>query len=176
VAHNELDFNPLNAELNPISHLLTLLRAHHILHVSRIRVKEQGVVIWIGLIWLRIDGSVGLLWTCKWSITLHKHAKNFLTSWVTLVCGNWCVSTLKTFHLFIWHLHQFSLTVRKTFPTNFSFHSYTSFTYVNVLLYFSVTTPCISVLIYCLIWGLISWWQMHVIKRVLKLWLFLQQQ
>ena len=31
--------NPLNAELNPICHLLALLRAHHILHVSRIRVK-----------------------------------------------------------------------------------------------------------------------------------------
>jgi hypothetical protein len=32
-------FNPLNAELNPIFHLLALLRAHHILHVSGIRVK-----------------------------------------------------------------------------------------------------------------------------------------
>ena len=31
--------NPLNAELNPICHLLPLLWAHHILHVSRIRVK-----------------------------------------------------------------------------------------------------------------------------------------
>jgi len=31
--------NPLNAELNPICHLLELLGAHHILHVSRIRVK-----------------------------------------------------------------------------------------------------------------------------------------
>jgi len=30
--------NPLNAELNPICHLLALL-SHHILHVSRIRVK-----------------------------------------------------------------------------------------------------------------------------------------
>jgi hypothetical protein len=29
----------LNAELNPICHLLALLGAHHILHVSRIRVK-----------------------------------------------------------------------------------------------------------------------------------------
>jgi hypothetical protein len=29
----------LNAELNPIFHLLALLGAHHILHVSRIRVK-----------------------------------------------------------------------------------------------------------------------------------------
>ena len=31
-------FNPLNAELNPICHLLALLGAHHILHISRIRV------------------------------------------------------------------------------------------------------------------------------------------
>ena len=31
--------NPLNAELNPICHLLALLGAHHILHVSRIKVK-----------------------------------------------------------------------------------------------------------------------------------------
>ena len=33
--------NPLNAELNPICHLLAVLEAHHILHVSRIRVKMQ---------------------------------------------------------------------------------------------------------------------------------------
>ena len=32
-------FNPSNIELNPICHLLALLGAHHILHVSRIRVK-----------------------------------------------------------------------------------------------------------------------------------------
>ena len=31
--------NPLNAKLNPICHLLALLGAHRILHVSRIRVK-----------------------------------------------------------------------------------------------------------------------------------------
>jgi len=31
--------NPLNAKLNPICHLLALLGAHHILHVSRVRVK-----------------------------------------------------------------------------------------------------------------------------------------
>ena len=34
-----LYINPLNAELHPIWHLLALLGAHHILHVSRIRVK-----------------------------------------------------------------------------------------------------------------------------------------
>jgi hypothetical protein len=31
--------NPLNAELNPICHLLALLEAHPILHISRIRVN-----------------------------------------------------------------------------------------------------------------------------------------
>ena len=32
-------FNPLNAELNPVCHLMSLLGAHHILNVSRIRVN-----------------------------------------------------------------------------------------------------------------------------------------
>jgi hypothetical protein len=38
-----LILNPLNAKLNPICHLLALLGAHHILHISRIRVKLAGV-------------------------------------------------------------------------------------------------------------------------------------
>ena len=33
--------NPLNAELNPICHLLALLGTHHILHGSRIRVNAS---------------------------------------------------------------------------------------------------------------------------------------
>jgi len=38
------DRNPLNAELNTICHMLALLGAHHILHISRIRVKlHHGV-------------------------------------------------------------------------------------------------------------------------------------
>ena len=35
-----VSINPLNTELNLICHLLALLGAHHILYVSRIRVKE----------------------------------------------------------------------------------------------------------------------------------------
>ena len=35
--------NPLNAELNPICHLLALLEAHHIFHVSGIRVKGHSI-------------------------------------------------------------------------------------------------------------------------------------
>jgi hypothetical protein len=34
-----MKFNPLKADLNPICHLLALLGAHRILHISRIRVK-----------------------------------------------------------------------------------------------------------------------------------------
>jgi len=38
------DVNPLNAELNPIFHLLALLGAHHILHVGRIGVKTTWIL------------------------------------------------------------------------------------------------------------------------------------
>jgi hypothetical protein len=37
--------NPLNAEINPICHLLALLGAHHILHVSRIRVNIVNILL-----------------------------------------------------------------------------------------------------------------------------------
>jgi hypothetical protein len=40
---NEIVFNPLNAELNPICHLLALLGTHHIFHVSGLRVNSQFV-------------------------------------------------------------------------------------------------------------------------------------
>jgi len=36
--------NPSNAELNPICHFLALLRAHPILHVSRMRVKRDETI------------------------------------------------------------------------------------------------------------------------------------
>ena len=36
-----ISIKPLNAELNPICHLLALIGAHHILYVSRVRVNEH---------------------------------------------------------------------------------------------------------------------------------------
>jgi hypothetical protein len=39
VLYHCIIFNPLNAELNPICHLLALLGAHHIFDVSGLRVK-----------------------------------------------------------------------------------------------------------------------------------------
>jgi hypothetical protein len=41
--HKYAYIKPLNAKLNPICHLLTLLGAHHILHFSRIRVKLRRI-------------------------------------------------------------------------------------------------------------------------------------
>ena len=37
--NKQTKLTPLNAKLNPICHLLALLGAHHILHVSKLRVK-----------------------------------------------------------------------------------------------------------------------------------------
>jgi len=40
LSHTGKDYiNPLNAELNPSCHLLALLGAHHIFHVSGLRVN-----------------------------------------------------------------------------------------------------------------------------------------
>jgi hypothetical protein len=39
-------FNPLNAELNPIRHLLALVGARHIVHVSRIGVNDVWLHNW----------------------------------------------------------------------------------------------------------------------------------
>ena len=40
-------FNPLNAELNPICHLLALAGARHLVHVSRIRVNPLNTRVGI---------------------------------------------------------------------------------------------------------------------------------
>jgi len=44
------EINPLNAELNPICHLLALLEAHHILHVSSIKFNSKIFFLDRGLI------------------------------------------------------------------------------------------------------------------------------
>jgi len=50
--------NPLNAELNSICHLLALLGAHHILHVSRIRVNMSSKIFFLAdvlFLWVILD-------------------------------------------------------------------------------------------------------------------------
>jgi hypothetical protein len=45
-------FNPSNTELNPICHLMAFLGAHHILYVSRVRVKSVGASkFWASYAW-----------------------------------------------------------------------------------------------------------------------------
>ena len=56
---NEATVNPLNAELNPICHLLALLGAHHIFHVSGLRVNVAEVNF--------IDGDIA-----KWAFIVEK--------------------------------------------------------------------------------------------------------
>jgi len=56
---SDMTINPLNAELNPICHLLALLGAHHILYVSRIRVKKTCLLQFNGFV------SVCIVLTCK---------------------------------------------------------------------------------------------------------------
>ena len=53
VLYGVFNFNPLNAELNPICYLLALLGAHHFLHVSSIRVKS----LTLGLLMSYIYGT-----------------------------------------------------------------------------------------------------------------------
>jgi hypothetical protein len=50
----EIKVNALNAELNPICHLLALLGVHHFLHVSRIRVKSLTLRILMSYIYIYI--------------------------------------------------------------------------------------------------------------------------
>jgi hypothetical protein len=44
-----LTLNPLNTKLNPICHLLALLAAHHILHVSSMRVNTKHWIFRLAL-------------------------------------------------------------------------------------------------------------------------------
>ena len=56
--------NPLNAELNPISHLLALLGAHPILHDSRIRVNLRLRYGWGWSLWVRwVFLVAGVVWS-----------------------------------------------------------------------------------------------------------------
>ena len=54
-----LEFYPLNADLNTICHLLALLGAHHIFHVGRIRVND----LYCSPIIVRVIKSKNMRWT-----------------------------------------------------------------------------------------------------------------
>jgi len=66
----------IKAELNPICHLLVLLRAHHILHVSRLRVK-------LGTKWMsgwsyggpEISISLNPIRSTGWQVICNRHQR-----------------------------------------------------------------------------------------------------
>jgi len=64
------EFNPLKAELNPICRLLALLGAHHILHVSRVRVKNERIYTASHPLCVRVmqSGSYSNSIHCFWSL------------------------------------------------------------------------------------------------------------
>ena len=66
--------NPLNAELNPISFLLALLEAHHILHVSRIRVKGTN---FLG----GVQRQSVVSGTCSWLVITFSYSKSNYIHW-----------------------------------------------------------------------------------------------
>jgi hypothetical protein len=61
--------NPLNAKLNPICHLLALLGAHPILHVSRIRVKKH----WNNKFYYTVAACWFFLWDLYYDARIHEH-------------------------------------------------------------------------------------------------------
>jgi len=55
LANCKYTVNPLNVELNPICHLLALLGAHHIFHVSGLSVKSCSFILF-GLLTPETEG------------------------------------------------------------------------------------------------------------------------
>ena len=51
--------NPLNTELNPICHLLALVGAHHILHVSRVRVNIFAMPLHVTALHVLLGNCLG---------------------------------------------------------------------------------------------------------------------
>jgi len=92
--------NPLNAQLNPIRHLLALLGAHHILHVSRIKGSSK---IWYLKI---VKYAAWFLVSLHWSVHLFQNTllrKTFGRTWVD-VQGNGENYIARS--LVIWISHQ----------------------------------------------------------------------
>ena len=74
-------FNPLNAELIPICDFLALLGAHHMLHVSRIRVNKS--VIWVS----KLSINSWVIWQQSYYRTGYI-AKNEMERWSWIYIRN----------------------------------------------------------------------------------------
>ena len=65
--------NPLNAELNPIRHLLALVGARHIVHVSRIRVNLLNAELNPIRHLLALVGACHIVHVSRISVKSHLH-------------------------------------------------------------------------------------------------------
>jgi hypothetical protein len=70
-----MEINPLNTRLNCIFHLLALLGVHYILHISRIRVKNEWStdITFLFLLCDRMESEVSLLLVC---LAIFQHVIN----------------------------------------------------------------------------------------------------
>jgi hypothetical protein len=108
----DANLNPLNAELNPICHLLTSLGAHHILHVSGLMWRSQRcdeIFQASVLLSCNIFSSVTSLWcffiTVK-MLTIYWHRYSCKNS------GKWPTWHTDFFHnMFIWIFYMFRATM-----------------------------------------------------------------
>jgi len=95
--------NPLKAELNPICHLLALLGAHYIFHVSGLRVKESKVHIELQRHLRRRRNERGNTWQMRldsmWLVTvrLWREVSCKCTPYPSLQCTSHSLMLLKNF-------------------------------------------------------------------------------
>jgi len=90
-----VNINPLNTELNPICRLLALLGAHHILHVSRIRVNVWDMILFTYCLQLQVWYlSTKLHVMPSWNAVIFLHTELYiLRSNVQIVSGQ--IASLK---------------------------------------------------------------------------------
>jgi len=97
------DINPLNAELNPICHLLALLGAHHILHISRIRLNipdAEKTLLFAMLLFSDIVEIIKMLLDNGMSVDL-KNAEDFMLLHFSSEYCNLCLTWW--LYILLWH-------------------------------------------------------------------------
>jgi len=87
--------NPLNSKLNPICHLLALLGAHPILHISRIRVKTVAVAMLHSRAFVRHNLLCARFWVLS-AVLLWTGAFQMWCIGIVMCCvvGHWCCNVV----------------------------------------------------------------------------------
>jgi len=106
--------NPLNAELNPICHLLALLGAHLILHVSRIRVN----MVWCDSFSAFNSVQHFLFIKCEYDLL-------YIKRWKALYSMTAASCIFKIFDVTIWEVHwtKSRMNVKLSLTTDWKFQS-----------------------------------------------------